>query len=74
MELELGKMQPGDSENVMLISAPGMIKRGKSTGEEFDVENILVRMEVSLEPKTSQAPKLPPQRDTNMISKLWNRK
>lgn len=50
MEMWRGKKQTGDSENVWLVSAPGMIKRGKSTGEDFNVENILLKMEVAWEP------------------------
>lgn len=60
MEPEPGKEQMGDSGNVMLVSAPGMIKRGKSTGEDFHVENMLLKMEVCWEPKKSQGQKLPP--------------
>lgn len=46
MELELNKEQMSDGEMVMLVSAPGVIKCSKSTGEGFDVENILLKMEV----------------------------
>lgn len=52
MELWRGKEQTGDSGNVWLVSAPGMIKCGKSTGEDFNVENILLKMEVAWEPRT----------------------
>lgn len=51
MELWRGKKQTGDSGHVWLVSAPGMIKRGKSTGEDFNVENILLKMEVAWEPQ-----------------------
>lgn len=56
MELQRGEKQEqvDDSGNTWLVSAPGMIKRGKSTGEDFDVENILLKMEVFCEPGTME--------------------
>lgn len=51
MELQRGEKQVDDTGNTWLVSAPGMIKRGKSTGEDFDVENILLKMEVFCEPR-----------------------
>lgn len=52
MELQRGERQVDDTGNTWLVSAPGMIKRGKSTGEDFDVENVLLKMEVFCEPRT----------------------
>lgn len=52
MELQQSNQQTSDCENVLLVSAPAMIKRGKSTGKDFDVENILLEMEASWEPRT----------------------
>lgn len=53
-ELNQGERQTGDNGNVWLVSAPGMIKRGKSTGEDFDVETILLTRELFQEPKTTE--------------------
>lgn len=53
-DLQRGEKQVDDTENTWLVSAPGMIKRGKSTGEDFDVENILLKMEVFCEPRTME--------------------
>lgn len=38
MELQRGERQVDDTGNMRLVSAPGMIKRGKSTDEDFDME------------------------------------
>lgn len=51
MKPDLDEKQTDDSENLMLVSAPGMIKYGKSTGEDFDVENLLLSMEVVKKPQ-----------------------
>lgn len=63
METEQGeKKQTEDSENVVTLvcTAPAMFKRGKSTGEDFDVENMLLKMTVSCIPKGSHASRLRP--------------
>ena len=52
MELQQSNQQTSDGGNVLFVSAPGMIKRGKSTGEDFGVANILLEMEASWEPRT----------------------
>ncbi len=41
------------SHNVCLVVAPGMIKRGKSTGAEFDIGNLLLETELWSEPRTT---------------------
>ncbi|KAL2133199.1 hypothetical protein VTI74DRAFT_2773 [Chaetomium olivicolor] len=46
MTAERGQTRPTQGTEVCLVVAPAMIKRGKSTGEDFDKENILVKMEV----------------------------
>lgn len=46
------KPQIGRKE-VQLVVAPGLKKRGKSTGEDFKLENMLLRTEVSCEPVQS---------------------
>jgi hypothetical protein len=48
------KPQIGRKE-VQLVVAPGLKKRGKSTGEDFKLENMLLRTEVSCEPVQSFA-------------------
>lgn len=52
MELQQSNQQTSDGGNVLLVSAPGMIKLGKSTGEDFGVENVLLEMEAFWEPRT----------------------
>ncbi len=53
MELEAGENPKAGNHEVQLIVSPGLKKRGKSTGEDFKVENTLLLMEVSCEPVTS---------------------
>lgn len=53
MELEKGEKPSMANQQVLLVVAPAMKKRGKSTGEDFKVESMLLRMEVSCEPVTS---------------------
>ncbi len=50
MELEAGENSNAENHEVQLIVAPGLKKRGKSTGEDFKVENMLLLMEVSCKP------------------------
>lgn len=49
-ELQQDEKQTGDNGNTWLVSAPGMIKRGKSTGEDFDLEILLLKMKIFQEP------------------------
>lgn len=49
--LQQDEKQTVDGGNTWLVSAPGVIKRGKSTGEDFDVEIILLKMKVFQEPE-----------------------
>lgn len=68
METEQGeKKQMEDSEDVVTLvcTAPALFKRGKSTGEDFNVENMLLKMTVSCIPRGSHIPKLSP-RPTNV--------
>ena len=51
-ELQRGERVVGDTHDVRWVLAPGMMKRGKSTGEDFDIENILLDIEEWYEPKT----------------------
>jgi len=50
MELEKGEKPSKANQEVLLVVGPAMRKRGKSTGEDFNVENVLLQMEVSCEP------------------------
>ncbi|KAF4627522.1 hypothetical protein G7Y89_g10640 [Cudoniella acicularis] len=47
MELERGEKSPKPDQEVLLTISPGLQKRGKSTGEDFKAENLLVPAEVS---------------------------
>jgi hypothetical protein len=44
-----GAAKGPEPQIVSLVVCPGMKKRGKSTGEDFTVESLLVSMEVSCE-------------------------
>jgi hypothetical protein len=55
MVLEGGEKPQIGSKEVQLVVAPGLKKRGKSTGEDFKLENTLLLTEVSCEPVQSLA-------------------
>jgi hypothetical protein len=57
MELEKGEKPSKVNQKVLLAVSPAMKKRGKSTGEDFKAENILVPMEVSCEPVIDSKPR-----------------
>ncbi|KAL8863459.1 MAG: hypothetical protein Q9178_000140 [Gyalolechia marmorata] len=46
-----GLKQASDSQTVCLVVAPGMNKRGKSTGADFNTNNVLLGKEVCYKPK-----------------------
>ncbi|KAL8916995.1 MAG: hypothetical protein Q9172_006021 [Xanthocarpia lactea] len=46
-----GQKQAIDSQTVCLVVAPGMSKRGKSTGEDFNTNYVLLGREVCYKPK-----------------------
>jgi hypothetical protein len=50
MELTQGETSSRTHQEVVLVVAPGLRKRGKSSGTDFDVENWLLPIEVSCEP------------------------
>jgi len=50
MKLEKGQKQPAAARDVCLVIQPGMVKRGKSSGEDYGTEIVLLPMEVSVEP------------------------
>lgn len=43
MELQRGEKQVDDTGNTWIVSAPGMIKRGKFTGDKIDRDAIVGR-------------------------------
>ncbi|KAF2682389.1 hypothetical protein K458DRAFT_307514 [Lentithecium fluviatile CBS 122367] len=49
MEAEKGEKISEARQKVVLVTSPGVVKRGKSTGEDFDKETLLLRMEVFCE-------------------------
>ena len=50
MEVEIGSVMPRSGQIVDVAIAPMLEKRGKSTGEGFDVGNLLLKMEVACIP------------------------
>lgn len=66
MELQQGEMRTENSQEVQLIVAPGLIKEGKSTGEDYEMKSILLKETVSCElmrdnmPGENHKPPLPP--------------
>lgn len=54
-DMARGERRASDVQNVWLVVAPGMIKRGKSTGEDFNVGNTLLEREVWYEPRASDS-------------------
>ncbi|KAI5864717.1 hypothetical protein GGS23DRAFT_595425 [Durotheca rogersii] len=50
IQLRKGEVVSETQRNITLIIAPAMVKTGRSTGEDFDVKNLLVPMEVSCTP------------------------
>ena len=60
MELQQGEKRPVDGQKVQLVVAPGLIKRGRSTGENYEMKSLLLRMTVSCELITTDKPALPP--------------
>lgn len=51
-EMSLANKEASNTENqsVLLVVAPGLMKRGKSNGVDFDNETLLVRSKVYLAP------------------------
>jgi hypothetical protein len=47
--MELDEGSPRSAEKVRLIVAPALVKRGRSTGEDFDVERVLLKSVVNCE-------------------------
>lgn len=47
MTAEMGEVKPKPGQPIIMAIAPGLKKRGKSTGEDFEVENLLLKMDVS---------------------------
>ncbi|KAK7990383.1 hypothetical protein PG990_014663 [Apiospora arundinis] len=47
MAVGTGQVEPRSGESVNMIIAPALIKQGKQTGQDFDVENSMLKMEVT---------------------------
>ena len=76
MELQQGEKRTVDGQRVQLVVAPGLIKRGRSTGEHYELESILLKLTVSCELITadsgghSHKPPLPPTDSSKPGAKL----
>ncbi|KAK8106718.1 hypothetical protein PG999_010077 [Apiospora kogelbergensis] len=46
MAVGTGHVEPRSGESVNMIIAPALIKQGKQTGQDFDVEDTMLKMEV----------------------------
>ena len=78
MELQHAERHAVDGQEVHLVVAPGLIKRGRSTGEDYEMTGILLRTTVSCEPITTdnagESHKTPlPKRGkfTPIVRKIW---
>ena len=49
MELQQGEKRAVEGQKVRLVVAPGLIRRGRSTGENYEMKSMLLRMTVSCE-------------------------
>lgn len=71
VRLQQGEKQTGNNGSMYMVTAPAMIRRGKSTGEDFDSETILLKMEVELGPRiikhTGESDKTP-----SFIQRVYN--
>ena len=56
MELQQAEKRAVDGQQVQFVVAPGLIKRGRSTGEDYETTTILLRTTVSCEPITTDNP------------------
>lgn len=56
MELQQAEKRAVDGQQVQIVIAPGLIKRGRSTGEDYEKTTILLRITVSCEPITTNNP------------------
>ncbi len=55
LEPEQGPDTPAAGQEVHLVTAPAMVKRGTPTGADFKTESLLLPFEVSCEPATSSS-------------------
>ena len=76
MELQQAEKRAVDGQRVQLVVAPGLIKRGRSTGEDYEMTNMLLRTTVSCEPLTaddpgeSHKPTLPKNQRPSVLTKI----
>lgn len=78
MELQQGEKRTADSQKVQLVVAPGLVKNGRSTGEDYERTNVLLKVTVSYElltsasPGRSHKPSLPPREFSKAGAKVRN--
>ncbi|KAL1898238.1 hypothetical protein Sste5346_003644 [Sporothrix stenoceras] len=52
MDIQMWEETPTDQSEVLLVVAPGLRKRGRSNGEDYSVETMLLKMDVTCDPVT----------------------
>ena len=52
MDIREWEDEPTEQSEVLLVVAPGLRKRGRSNGEDYSVETMLLKMDVTCEPVT----------------------
>lgn len=69
MEIERGETRTSPEQKISMVLSPSLVKWGKTSGEDFDVSVILLKMEVTLQspPKTQQEPRLRQQGDGDVV-------
>ena len=60
MEMQQGEKHAVDGQKVQMVVAPGLIKRGRSTGDNYETESMLLKMTVSCEVIAADKTSLPP--------------
>ena len=75
MELQQAEKRAVDDQEVQLVVAPGLIKRGRSTGEGYEMTSILLKTTVSCDPINTDNPgesHKPPLPKRSVIARLGN--
>ena len=75
MEVQQAEKRAVDGQEVQFVVAPGLTKRGRSTGEDYEMESILLKTTVSCEPITTDNPGeslKPPLPKKSVIARLGN--
>ena len=78
MEVQQAEKRAVGGQEVQFIVAPGLVKRGKSTGEDYEMTSTLLKTTVSCEliitenPGESHKPPLPKRgKFTPIVKKIW---